>query len=301
MITSKGAAAIRRRTNIMQYRELAPIAPLADAVKCIWTLEGDAAPGGCPQAVLPDGRPELVVHLGDPFELVDAGDRAIRQPAFMFAGQLTSQLLLRPTGRVAVVGVRFHPHGAASLLGAPQHEFTGFPLGLDDLQPALQRDLAIVEPFGADLPRAAAAVQHALIKWVNPARLDARIRFAVEAIGRVHGRLSIDRLSAAAGITRRHLERRFLDHVGITPKRLARIARFQQALHILERDDVEQSGAETAATCGYSDQSHFIRDFRRLAGCSPSEHLLRQGELTGFFLEAGLEDSTTCRMPSNAL
>lgn len=71
----------------------------------------------------------------------------------------------------------------------------------------------------------------------------------------------------------------------VTPKRLALIARFQHALRMLERHDSPRRGADTAAACGYADQSHFIRDFRRLAGCSPGEHLLTQGELTGFFIE----------------
>jgi transcriptional regulator GlxA family with amidase domain len=110
------------------------------------------------------------------------------------------------------------------------------------------------------------------------------VGFAVDAIERTHGRLSIDALADAAGLTCRHLERRFLSAVGVTPKRLARIARFQHALRILGRESA-RPGTETAAACGYADQSHFIRDFRAIAGCSPGEHLLRRGELTGFFIE----------------
>jgi AraC-like DNA-binding protein len=84
-------------------------------------------------------------------------------------------------------------------------------------------------------------------------------------------------------MTRRHLERKFLSTVGMAPKRLARITRFQHALRILEDSGSDSRGTETAATCGYADQAHFIRDFRDLAGCPPGEHLLRQGELTGVF------------------
>ena len=86
-------------------------------------------------------------------------------------------------------------------------------------------------------------------------------------------------------MTRRHLERQFLTTVGVTPKRLARLARFQNVLAMLQDSNTRRPGAETAAACGYADQSHFIRDFRQFAGMSPSAHLLRQGELTGFFIE----------------
>ena len=91
-------------------------------------------------------------------------------------------------------------------------------------------------------------------------------------------------LGAVALMTRRHLERRFLSTFGIGPKRLARIARFQRALRVLDQADPRRRGTITAAACGYADQSHFIREFRALAGCSPAEHLVARAELTGFFV-----------------
>jgi AraC-like DNA-binding protein len=268
----------------VRYREASPIAPLADVVDRVWTLEGVLPPGGgAPEPVLPDGRPELVLHLGDPFERCDDGAHA-RQASCLFAGQVTRPLVLRPTGRVAVVGVRFHPHGAAALFDAPQHELAGLTPGLDVLAPSLRRALREVEDWAGDLTAAADAVQRVLVRWMNPSRIDPRVRFVAAEVGRTRGLASIDALARAAGLTRRHLERRFLDGVGMAPKRLARIARFQHALRVLQQPMPRGRGALTAATCGYADQSHFIRDFRELAGCPPGEHLLRQGQLTGFFI-----------------
>ena len=72
--------------------------------------------------------------------------------------------------------------------------------------------------------------------------------------------------------------------VGLSPKRLARIARFQRALRVLEDPSIEsRRGAITAADCGYADQAHFVRDFRDLAGCPPGAHLLQRGLMTEFF------------------
>lgn len=268
----------------MHYLEFAPIPQLADAVDRIWVLEGTAAAaGGEAEPILPDGRPELVLHFGDPFDRVDARGPA-RQAPLLYAGQVTQPLVLRPTGRVAVIGVRFHPHGGIAVLGHPQHELAGLTLGVDAISPPLGRALLAVQESADDLMRAAAAVQQVLVRWVQPARIDARVRCAVEAIERSRGRASVDDVAAAAGITRRHLERRFLDAVGVTPKRLARMTRFQHALRTLQGGASRGHGAATAAACGYADQSHFIRDFREFAGCSPAEHLLRDGVLTGFFI-----------------
>ena len=267
----------------MRYRELAPVPELAGVVDCLWTLETDRGEH-VPEPVLPDGRPELILHLAAPFERLEPDGRFERQPTLLYAGQLTDQLLLRPSGKSAVLGVRFHPHGAAGIVDVPQYELAGRPMGLDAISAPLARTFAMVQERARDPLEASVLVQRALVQYVDRARLDPRIGFAVAAIGRTNGLVSIDRLAEAAEMTRRHLERRFLAAVGVPPKRLARIARFQHALRLLGAD-TRRPGTDTAAACGYADQAHFVRDFRRLAGCSPGEHLLRQGELTGFFIE----------------
>jgi AraC-like DNA-binding protein len=272
----------------MTYRELKPLPGLAPVLDCIWLLEGDAADEALQteaQPILPDGRPELILHFGDRFERLNDTGVGAAQPWMIYAGQVTSPLLLRPTGRVSVLGIRFHPYGASVLLEVPQHEVAGLTIGIELLSPRLRRDLQRIRDHYDDPTNAAAAVQGVLQRWVKPERIDRRVRFGVETIGRARGVVSMDALARAAGVSRRHLERQFLDDVGVTPKRLARIVRFQHAVRCLENVDAHRAGVETATACGYADQSHFIRDFRQFAGCSPSQHLLRQGELTGFFIE----------------
>jgi AraC-like DNA-binding protein len=269
----------------MEYRELEPHDPrLAPLVSCIWTLRGRAEDlGSDAQPVLPDGCPELVVHLGDCFERVDADGTLARQPRILFAGQLTQPLTLRPTGSIAAVGVRFFPYGAAALVRHPQDQLAGLTVGVDDLSAPLARALRPIGDATGDVDEAARLVERALARSLDAARVDPRVRQAVDLIARRHGLGSIDRLAGAVGLTRRHLERRFLQAVGLSPKRLARITRFQRALRVLETLDAGRPGTETAACCGYADQAHFTRDFKALAGCPPSRHLVARAELTGFF------------------
>lgn len=280
----------------MQYAEHPPVPELAPVVERLWTLSGDAATLDVDtQPILPDGRPELILHFGDAFERVHADGRIERQSRLLFAGQLTSQLMLRPTGAIGVLGVRFHPYGAAALFTTPQDELAGLTIGVDALDQPLSHALSEVRQASASLDDGVARVQQELLQWVKPEHVDPRIRSAVQAIDREQGLVSIDDLAASVSLTRRHLERTFLKTVGITPKRLARITRFQRALSTLEASDAAPRGTRTAAACGYADQAHFIRDFRELAGCPPGEHLLRQFELTGFFYDSGKLDATPLR------
>jgi AraC-like DNA-binding protein len=277
----------------MEYREFAPRSSLAPFVDRLWTLTGNARePGGGAQPVLPDGRPELVVHFGDPFERLDERGRGARQARVLLAGQLTAQLSLRPTGVIGVLGVRFHPFGASAFVGHRLHEMTGLTIGIEDVSPAVARAIARVRSRTDGAIEAVPFVEAALERCVDARPVDARVRFATERIVASRGRVSIDALARQASVTRRHLERRFLESVGIPPKRLARIARFQAALRALQAADPDRAGTIAAAACGYADQSHFIREFRELAGCAPSAHLVHRAEMTGFFVTGGRASSS---------
>jgi AraC-like DNA-binding protein len=269
----------------MNYTVHHPDPALAPIVECVWTLEGQAADlGGEPQSILPDGRPEIIVHLGDAFDRVEADGAGIRQDALLVAGQLTSRLLLQPTGRIAVAGVRLRPDGVAALFRQPAGELTGLTIGMDAVARPLFAALAQVRDSTGSIQDAVPAIQRQLARHVDMTGVDPAVRFAVDAIEASAGRLSIEDLAWRVGITRRHLERRFHAVVGLSPKRLARIARLQRAIRMMEALDAPGRGARTAAECGYADQAHFIRDCRDLCGQAPAAWLQRRAELTGFFL-----------------
>jgi len=75
------------------------------------------------------------------------------------------------------------------------------------------------------------------------------------------------------GWSRRHLTQRFGDEFGVTPKTLGRVVRFEQATARLKAAVDGATLATVAAECGYADQAHMARDWRQLAGCSPSAWL----------------------------
>jgi len=70
-----------------------------------------------------------------------------------------------------------------------------------------------------------------------------------------------------SGYSHRALIGLFAGAVGLTPKRYARVRRFHGALR---RAVPDASWADIAADLGYSDQAHFVREFREFAGVTPS-------------------------------
>ena len=68
-------------------------------------------------------------------------------------------------------------------------------------------------------------------------------------------------------LSRKHLAARFSDEVGLTPKAVARIARFNLVMRLARQG---YRWAEIAAECGYTDQAHLVREFTEYAGETPT-------------------------------
>lgn len=269
----------------MDYRETPVTGPLAASVRCWWSLSSPAAPAGAAEPALPDGSPELILNLGDPFEHRGLDGRTRRQPAAFLVGQITRPMTVRPTGRVDLIALRLEAHGAAVLLPdvsrltddwAPLRAL-GHP-GVTPLLQALRRS--------PDPAARALILEHWYAERAAGARAasDAAVVAAVQGLRASHGGASLDALCARLGTTPRTLQRRFRAQVGISPKLLARILRFQRVFHVWQREP--RRLARVAVQVGYFDQSHMIRDFRQFAGQPPAGFQATVGRFTEVFLGA---------------
>lgn len=79
---------------------------------------------------------------------------------------------------------------------------------------------------------------------------------------------SIDRLARQFGVSDRYLRRIFTQEIGINPKLFLRVRRFNISFHMLKSGKYEKL-SDIAYDLGYSDQSHFIREFRQFTGTTP--------------------------------
>src|SRR4051794_20635922 len=129
--------------HAVQYREIAPPPALAPFVRCIWRLHGTGGAGSA-EPIIPDGRAEIIVNVGDPFIRHMPDGTWHRQPLRLVAGQLTRALTLEPSGRIDIWGIRFHPWCAATFLGASASELRDRLFSLDDVARPLDRAFSAV-------------------------------------------------------------------------------------------------------------------------------------------------------------
>jgi len=260
----------------MRYREFQSASPLSKHVECIWLLEsGDQREYATPERILPDGCFELILNFGAPFREHKEVGRSELQPSRLVVGQMTQSVLVSPTGPVQLLGIRFAPGGSLPFFPVPPGELTNRIAPLNDIARALDRELSGRAYEVRELAEKIGVVETLLIRRMN-AKEDrgASLRKAISEIVSSGGQTSVDRLAKDLGVSCRQLERRFVGEVGIGPKLLCRILRFQQVFRAVEQAD--KNWARIAADCGYHDQAHLIRDFRQFAGQTPSvlfEHL----------------------------
>ncbi len=258
-----------------EYREHRPDVRLEPFVRCLWELRTPLRERGEPAAlvrVLPDGCMEWIFHLGPPFRIQEGDGRLVEQSSALLVGVTTRAVLLEPSSGGDVVGVRFHPGGARAFLRSSVGRWADRVAPLEELEDA---GLAELEQRLHEVPRAQR------IEVLTRELLDRRARLDRErppfsgAVAALYSRrVSVDAVAHACGLTRRQLERRFRDEVGVGPKRLARLGRLQQAARWLAEGRARSSAIALAA--GYCDQAHFTREFRELGGTTPGEYRREQ-------------------------
>lgn len=170
------------------------------------------------------------------------------------------------------LGVRFRPGGARAFLGVPLGELHNRMVPLDELWGPLAAEIC-ERLYEARTPaRRFAIVEEVLLARLSDAAPPPRI--VSHVAGRItaqHGAVSIGALCDEVGVSRKHLVTLFRDHVGCTPKALARLSRFAR---VLESIDPTQPANWTnvAHDNDYFDQSHFSRDFSAYTGLTPSAY-----------------------------
>ncbi len=266
----------------MRYEEIAPAAELRSLVHRIWMLRGVTPAGGPFQHAMPDGRAELIFNLADPFEC-RADERVRQQPLALLVGPSRRAMAIRPTGRIDLIGVRFRPEAVSGWLRVRGTDLTDAAFAVGELPVPLDPTLAEQLAESRDGDRRLAVLTRHLAASAD-GQPDRRLAAAVDMVIR-GGKARPEVVARMVGLSRRQLARLFRERVGIAPKSLGRLGRFQRVLRALE----SQAGgplARVALAAGYFDQAHMTRDFRLIAGVTPGGYVRQMRELTRHFVDS---------------
>lgn len=132
------------------------------------------------------------------------------------------------------------------------------------------------------------AAENYLLQSANLQFKDTTTTTAATILSRRSGQITILDLAAQMQLSMRELERSFFREMGITPKRFARVARFQAALDA-RVGSPDRSWLDIATNYGYHDQMHLVHEFQSLCGLSPTQTLETIGDSRPSALAASRE------------
>jgi AraC-like DNA-binding protein len=168
------------------------------------------------------------------------------------------------------MGASLRAGAAGALLGVPVSELADRHIAIADLWGRRGRELherlaETTTPQGAfEILEAALAA-----RLRRPLLLHPAVAHALRA-GSV-GALHVNEIQRETGYSAKHFIALFRAAVGLTPKQYLRIQRFGRVLQQLAAGPPVTLG-DLAAAAGYSDQSHLTREFRELAGITPTQY-----------------------------
>lgn len=251
----------------MNYNIYKPNKCLSNFVKYYWQLELESNTHKVhTNRVIPSSELQMIFHYKTPFREVDRRDRHFIQPQSLICGQQTEYKDIVSSDSVGMLAVVFYPYALSSFLPNLVSELTNQSVSLDNLFPAETNQLqeSIIE--ANNIHSRILLIENFLLKKLSISNSFSIAREAVNIITKVNGQITVSEIANKLNVSKRQLERIFLANVGISPKKLGRIIRFNTSIKLFSKVEPLTTLAYEA---GYFDQSHLVRDFREFSGLSP--------------------------------
>jgi AraC-like DNA-binding protein len=215
----------------------------------------------------------MVIEFGPPISIFEAADRgrcSSHRGGFV-SGLSDAFALCEHDGFQQGIQVNLNAIGARLLYGIPMSELSGRIVSVRDVLPARHRTLGERLQDLADWNERFDLLDGTLADCLTEAREKTSVvSWAVRRIEETGGVLELRGLARELGYSQKHVIAMFRDQVGIPPKLLARIIRFNRLLQHL-RHSGGGTWADLAQEFGYYDQAHLVRDVRQFTGITPTE------------------------------
>jgi len=221
---------------------------------------------------LPADRIVAIMNLGEPIRVCSPGGTWAEHADGFFAGLHDTYAITETRGAQRGVQIDLTPVGAHLLLRLPMHELAQRVVSLDDLLNRPGRELHERLAHGTSYEERFSTLDAFFLERLDDALSPVpSITRALTRIKAAQGDVAIKTITDELQCSARHLNQGFKEQVGITPKLLARILRFNRAVTLI---DTPMSWSAISYTCGYYDQAHMIRDFKQFTGSAPTQFAL---------------------------
>ena len=264
---------------MQKFRIIQPTPALRPFIRCYWILQ-DKSVGIVSQRTLPTGCMSLVFHRGDRLKVTSRDEL---QPHSFIFGQESRYSDVTSTGDIEMIVVVFQPHAAKVFFRMPTTLLRDRNVAIADIENVALYDLARKIEDSKNHDICIKEIEEYFCKclmYETPYYLP-RLAEVVRHINSF-SQTNIRKLADIACLSEKQFSRIFSENIGTTPKEFLRIIRLQRTLSLLQHKP-EIGFAQLAYECGYTDQSHMIKEFRLFSGFTPKEYIARYTPVSDYF------------------
>ena len=268
----------------MNYNVRYPSPALRPYIKLYWEmdgiLEGDTEHI---QRIVPTGLADMTFYFDDVPQDIIRKETAMSRS--VINGQQTSFFDLKVRGHISLFSVTFTPQGTRQFFNIPISEIYNMCLPLKMLAGKTADEIEEQLFHAPNMSSRIEVVEKFLFKKLLQSRKYEfrRMDYTIRTISASRGICRLTDLSGNACLSRKQFERSFSEHIGITPKQFLRVIRFQNSLSLKSKSP-GSSITRIAHESGYSDQSHMVREFKRISGLTPRKYFASCDPVSDYFI-----------------
>ena len=198
------------------------------------------------------------------------------EPSAIVAGLRTSAALLPHDGSHHGIAIELTVRGAGALFATPSGALTGSVADLDDLLGRKARALPTRLASSASWEQRFVILDQVLLSSLDPGREPApEVVHGWDVLTTARDWPSIESLANTVGWSRRHFTEMFRREVGLPPRQLLRVVRFERSCGLV-RSTPRTAMTEVALNAGYFDHAHMLHEWHALAGCRHDEWMAEE-------------------------
>ena len=248
------------------FRYILPSALLQPFIRYYWILNTNK---DIDTLTFPIGCPQLIFHRRSRFYIPELNTEQAR---FSISGQVNFPARIQSSGDVETIVVVFQPHAISTMFNIPVSSFYNQEIDGYSLSDKSLNILADDVLNADDAAEAITIIEKRLLSRLEDTAI---YNFKRVGVSLKHlfldNAINVENMAQLACLSRKQFERVFFNAVGMKPKEYSNVARFQKSLLLMQNGN--RDFADIAYSCGYADQSHFIRECRRYSGTTPAELL----------------------------
>jgi AraC-like DNA-binding protein len=231
--------------------------------------------------IIPKGVVEIIFNFSDSSSMRGhLGNAQYHLPNCFINGYNRSSIRVGLPDHQVFFGVRFHPMAIKKVFGVPASEFSDSVVDLTLIDPdfcSLWHQL-VENDFDARISIFLHWMQDRIYDCVPQEKLVNEFLSALDQ----HDR-SVKELSHTLCYSARHLSRKITEATGMNTEEMLLYKKYLHAVHLIHHTDMSLS--QITYQSHFSDQSHFIRSFRKLTDMTPNEYRRKKSVVKGHLYE----------------